>query len=150
MPSITAKGLLSFLRPHDLNAPTSAEQELVREFNIRFPEMMNDMFSYLQDETCGCKDRLIAALNANPEQAEQLVGVIYKNLPPDRPKPTFAITKAPVDDPTVLISIAGDVMEIPQDTAEYRKLLRQLYAERKVYQGLFIMPTANTWRLFFY
>lgn len=150
MPSITAKGLVSFLRPANLDAPTEPEKELILLFNVLFPELQGDLFSFMQDKTCGCKARLIEALNRNPEQAEQLVQAIYKDLPVGRPIPEFVITKEDTVDPTTLISIAGETMTIEPDRHAYKQTLRKLFAERKVYQGIFIQFNPESWTLYFY
>jgi hypothetical protein len=150
MPSITAAGLASFLRPIDVDKPTESEFELIDQFNALFPELQGDLFSYMQNKECGCKQRIIAALNRSPEQAEQLVQLVYKDLPPTRPRPTFEITQEDVVDPTTLTSYAGNIVVIDADQAEYRKLIRKLYAERKVYQGLFIEKLYTQWKIFFY
>jgi hypothetical protein len=150
MPSITAKGLLGFVRPSNPNAPSPLEIELVTLFNQLFPEMQGDLFSFLQDSTCGCKTRLIEALNRNPAQAEQLVKLIYRDVPAERPAPEFAITTEDVTDPATLTSIAGTVMDIEPSRDAYRTQIRQLYAERKVYQGVFLEFKPNTWTLYFY
>lgn len=150
MPSITASGLVSFLRPAQLDAPSEHERSILLLFNQLFPELQGDLYSYLQDKTCGCKDRLIQALNRNPEQAEEIVRAVYKDLPEGRPKPEFAITQEDVSDPTTLTSIAGHIETIPAEPHIYRALIRRLYAERKVYQGVCIQPVENKWQLFFY
>lgn len=150
MPSITASGLVSFLRPASLDAPTEHEQFVIREFNRLFPELQGDLFSYLQDKTCGCKNRLIDALNRNPEQAEEIVRAVYKDMPEGRPKPEFAITQEDVVDPTMLTSIAGTILKIPAEPSVYKTTLRKLYAERKVYQGIHIDVRPDEWTLFFY
>ena len=150
MPSITASGLVSFLRPAQLDAPTEHERSILLLFNRLFPELQGDLYSYLQDKTCGCKDRLIAALNRNPEQAEEIVRAVYKDLPEGRPRPEFAITYEEAVDPTSLTTIAGHIETIPADPEAYRTYIRRLHAERKVYQGICIRPVDNLWQLFFY
>lgn len=150
MPSITAKGLLGFVRPSNPEAPSPLEIELVALFNQLFPEMQGDLFSYIQNSECGCKTRLIDALNRNPEQAEQLVKLIYRDVPVGRPVPEFAITTEETVDPATLTSIAGTVLDIEPTRDAYRAQLRQLYAERKVYQGVFIEFKPDTWTLYFY
>jgi hypothetical protein len=150
MPSITAKGVLGFIRPSNPQAPSAAEIELVTLFNKLFPELQGDLFSFLQNHECGCKVRLIEALNRNPAQAEQLVQLIYRDVPPGRPLPEFAITTEDTTDPSTLTSIAGTVLEIEPTREAYRAQLRQLFAERKVYQGVFIEFEPDAWTLYFY
>lgn len=150
MPSITAKGLVSFLRPANVSAPTQLEQEIIILFNSLFPEMQGDLFSYIQNSGCSCKDRLIMALNRNPEQAEQMVKVIYKDIPVGRSVPEFAITQEDVADATIITSAAGRVVTIEPDNDQYRALLRKMYAAREVYQGVFIKFDKDSWTLYFY
>jgi len=150
MPSITAKGILGFVRPSNPEAPSPLEIELVTLFNKLFPELQGDLFSFLQNSECGCKNRLTDALNRNPQQAEQLVKLIYKDVPEGRPIPEFAITVADTSDPATLISIAGTVIDVEPSKEAYRAQIRQLYAERKVYQGVFIEFKPSTWTLYFY
>ena len=150
MPSITAQGLLGFLRPSNPQSPSPLELELIQRFNIEFPELQGDLFSYLTNTECGCKARLVEALNRNPEQAEQLVRLIYKDLPPGRPVPEFAITVEDTTDPNTLTSIAGQVIDIEPTREAYRHQIRQLYAERKVYQGLVLERSPDRWTLYFY
>lgn len=150
MPSITAKGLLGFIRPSNPESPSPLEIELVTLFNQLFPEMQGDLFSYIQNSECGCKTRLFDALNRNPVQAERLVKLIYRDVPPGRPIPEFAITTEETVDPATLTSIAGTVIDIEPSRDAYRAQLRQLYAERKVYQGVFIEFNPTVWTLYFY
>lgn len=150
MPSITAKGILGFVRPANPQAPTPTEIELVQQFNLLFPELQGDLFSFLQDSTCGCKTRLMEGLNRNPAQAEQLVRLIYRDVPVGRPTPEFAITTEDTTDPATLTSIAGTVVDIDPNRDAYRTYLRQLYAERKVYQGVFLEFKPAAWTLYFY
>lgn len=150
MPSITAKGLLGFIRPSNPDAPSPLEIELVTLFNKLFPEMQGDLFSFLQNSECGCKSRLADALNRNPEQSEQLVRLIYRDVPPGRPVPEFSITQEETVDPATLTSIAGTVLDIEPTREAYKTQLRKLYAERKVYQGVFIEFTPEAWTLYFY
>jgi hypothetical protein len=150
MPSITAKGILGFLRPSNPQAPSPLEIEIVTLFNRLFPELQGDLFSFLQNQECSCKTRLTEALNRNPAQAEQLVKLIYKDVPLGRPAPEFAITPEDTSDPGTLTSIAGLVLDIEPDRDAYRTQLRQFYAERKVYQGVFIEFKPTAWTLYFY
>lgn len=150
MPSITAKGLLGFIRPANPDAPSPLEIELVTAFNALFPELQGDLFSFIQNQECGCKARLADALNRNPEQAEELVRLIYKGMPIGRPVPEFAITTEETVDPATLTSIAGTVLDVDPTREAYRAQLRQLYAERKVYQGVFIEFKPDAWTLYFY
>jgi len=152
MPSITAKGLLGFLRPSNPQAPSPLELELIQKFNHLFPELQGDFFSYLQNAECGCKDRLMEALNRNPDQAEELVRIIYRDVGAQigRPVPAFAITVEDTTDPATLTSIAGDVLDIEPTRDAYRQTLRQLYADRKVYQGLVLERQSDRWTLYFY
>jgi hypothetical protein len=147
---ITAKGLVSFLSPANVSAPTQFEQDIIRLFNQLFPELQGDLFSFIQNSGCSCKQRLIDTLNRNPEQAELLVKEIYKESPPGRPIPEFAISTEDVTDPTTVTSAAGKVITIPADNEEYRKLLRKMYADRQVYQGIFMKFEPKTWTLYFY
>jgi hypothetical protein len=150
MPSITAKGLLGFVRPSNPDAPSPLEIELVTLFNQLFPELQGDLFSFIQNSECGCKTRLSDALNRNPAQAEQLVRLIYRDVPAGRPTPEFAIVAEDTTDPATLTSIAGTVLDIEPTREAYRAQLRQLYAERKVYQGVFIEFKPDLWTLYFY
>jgi hypothetical protein len=150
MPSITAKGILGFLRPVNPQAPTPLEIAVVAEFNLLFPELQGDLFSYIQNSECGCRHRIAEALNRNPEQSERLVRVIYKDLPAGRPLPEFVITPEDTTDTHTLTSIAGTIIDIEPSREAYRAALRKLYAERKVYQGVFIERSTTAWTLYFY
>lgn len=148
--TITAAAAIGFIRPAKADAPTERESVIIKKFLELFPDQSEHVLSYITDSACNCRVFLIKALNERPDLAQQFVDFLYSNLPDYIPRPKFVVTFDTIEKRAEGIQYYGDIVEIPQDPAAYRNLIHALYAARKVFNGLFILPTEKTWKIFFY
>jgi hypothetical protein len=75
--------------------------------------------------------------------------------PPPRPQPPVTAEQpekpvVPTPGKNVKYNIAGQIYEIPADPRHYSAMLEEFHKANKVFRGLTIVPTGETWNVFFY